>query len=123
MTNPILTIVRNIFLNNDHGILLKEDAFATIENNLFVGMTEAVIQFSEVDGTAVGGPGMGATLDGNIFWNNAQLFKNLIDTDEFTTQLNINRSLLPDDPIDFDGLMMNPHNLGAGNLDADPRTT
>ena len=115
-----VTIVRNIFLNNDHGILLKEDAFGTIENNLFVGMTEAVIQFDELDGTAVGGPGMGAVLDGNIFWDNTQLFKNLVDTDEFTTQLNINRSLLPDDPIDFDGLMINPHDLGVGNIDADP---
>ena len=115
-----VTIVRNVFLNNDHGILLKEDAFGTIENNLFVGMTFAAIQFGEVDGTAVGGPGMGAALDGNIFWNNAELFKNLVDTDEFTTQLNINRSLLPDDPIDFDGVMMNPHELGEGNIDADP---
>ena len=35
-TRTQVTIVRNIFLNNDHGILLKEDAFATVENNLFV---------------------------------------------------------------------------------------
>ncbi len=115
-----ITVVRNIFWNNDHGILLKEDAFGTIENNVFVGMNEAAIQFGEVGGTAVNGPGLGAELDGNIFWNNAELFKNLVDNAQFTTQLNVNRSLMPSDLIDFDGQMINPLSLGVGNIDADP---
>ena len=77
-----ITVVRNLFINNDHAMVLKEDAFATIQHNVFVGSREAVIQFNEGNGTAVLGPGKGAMLDGNIFWNNAQLFKNLEDSAE-----------------------------------------
>ena len=116
-----ITVVRNIFMNSDHALLLKEDAFATVENNLFIGMREAVIQFDEVDGTAVGGPGLGAYLDGNIFHNNASLFKNLVDDGDFKTTLDVHRSLLPNDLVDFDGVMINAHDLGEGNIDDDPQ--
>lgn len=116
-----VTIVRNIFVDNDHAILLKEDAFATVENNVFVGSIEAAIQFNEVGGTAVNGPGMGAALDGNIFHNNASLFKNLVDDDEFKSVLSISNSLLPNDPVDFDGVDVLPHSLGTGNIAGDPK--
>ncbi len=115
-----VTVVRNIFIDNDHALLLKEDAFATVKHNVFVGMTEAVIQFNETDGSAVRGPGKGALIDGNIFHNNASLFKNLIDSDTFRTDLTVIRSLLPDAPVMFGEVQMNAHSLGAGNIDADP---
>ena len=116
-----VTVVRNIFIDNDHAILLKEDAFATVENNLFIGTREAAIQFNEVGGTAVNGPGMGARLDGNIFSDNAALFKHLVDTNDFKTDLTIFNSRLPNEAIDFDGADVLPHSLGSGNIDADPR--
>jgi hypothetical protein len=42
-----VTAVRNLFLNCNHAVLLKEEAFLTAENNTFVGMQLAVIQFNE----------------------------------------------------------------------------
>ena len=115
-----ITVVRNLFVNNDHAILLKEDGFATIEHNVFVDSVEAAIQFHEVGGFAVRGAGRGADLRGNIFWNNQTLFKNLVDEPSFTTHLTIAQSLLPNEPIDFGGHDVLPHELGTGNIDGDP---
>ena len=69
-----INVVRNIFINNDHSLLLKEEAFATVEHNVFVD-NQAVIQFNEVGGTAVRGVGKGADLRGNIMVGNSILFK------------------------------------------------
>ncbi|MCA9216042.1 MAG: right-handed parallel beta-helix repeat-containing protein, partial [Planctomycetales bacterium] len=115
-----VTIVRNIFVDNDHAILLKEDAFATIENNVFVGMREAVIQFNEVGGTSVRGPGKGAALDGNIFAGNASLFRNLVADDTFRTELTVMHSLIPNESISFGGVQVMTHSLGEGNIEGDP---
>ncbi|MEX2188999.1 MAG: lamin tail domain-containing protein [Pirellulales bacterium] len=116
-----ITVVHNIFVNNDHHMLLKEDAFATVENNVFVGATLAAIQFNEIGGTAVNGPGMGAALDGNIFYNNALLFKNLTKTASFETQLTVDNSLLPDTLQTYsDGSTALAHSFGTGNIDANP---
>jgi CotH protein/lamin tail-like protein/parallel beta helix pectate lyase-like protein len=101
------TIVRNIFFNCDHGILLKEEAFATVVNNTFVEMSLAAMQFTEVGGTSVQGPGRGAYLDGNIFWHCAQQFKHLDQALEGAT---VHRSILPSA---F-------HYMGRDNLDVIP---
>lgn len=42
-----ITVVRNLFIGNDHAVLLKEEAFATVENNVFVDSGQAVLQFGE----------------------------------------------------------------------------
>jgi len=102
-----ITVVRNIFFDVDHAVLLKEDCFLHAQNNVFVGATDAVIQFNEVNGTNVLGPGRGAYLDGNIFWDNNDLFKHLADAPEGAV---VNRSIVPEEFLDF----------GTGNLDADP---
>lgn len=116
-----ITVVRNIFYNNDHHILLKEDAFATIENNVFVDASMAAIQFNEIGGTANNGPAVGAYLDGNIFSNNASLFKNLTKDAGFETQLTINRSLLPNQLQTYsDNSTALAHSFGTGNSAADP---
>lgn len=116
-----ITVVRNIFFNNDHHILLKEDAFATVENNVFVDASMAAIQFNEIGGTANNGPAVGASLDGNIFWNNASLFKNLTKTATFESQLTINRSLVPNQLQTYsDGSTALAHSFGTGNIDANP---
>lgn len=116
-----ITVVRNIFFNNDHHILLKEDAFATIENNVFVDATLAAIQFNEIGGTANNGPAVGAALDGNIFSSNASLFKNLTKEAGFETQLTVNRSLLPNQLQNYsDGSTALAHSYGTDNIDANP---
>ena len=115
-----ITVVRNIFVDNDHALLLKEDAFATVENNVFVGMKEAAIQFGERNGTAVRGPGKGAELDGNIFVGNSALFRNLVNNDDFVTQLSVSRSFLPNEQIDFGPTPIRSHELGSGNKEGDP---
>jgi len=102
-----ITVVRNVFFDVDHAVLLKEDCFMHAENNVFVGTTEAAIQLNEVGGSSVGGPGKGAYLDGNIFWNNNKLFKHL---EQATEGVVINRSIVPEEFIGF----------GQDNIDADP---
>lgn len=115
-----ITVVRNLFINNDHSLLLKEDAFATLQNNVFVNSQIAAIQFNEVGGTAVHGAGKGATLSGNIFWNNNQLFKNLVDQAGFKTDLTASNNLMPDELVTFGSNTINAHDLGEGNLAGDP---
>ncbi|MCA9148289.1 MAG: hypothetical protein KDA92_03260, partial [Planctomycetales bacterium] len=115
-----ITVVRNIFIDNDHAILLKEDAFATVENNVFIGSRIATMQFNEVGGTAVKGVGKGADLTGNIFVDNKLLFKNLIDQPSFKTHLTVNNNLLPNEVVDFGGTPINAHDLGTANISGDP---
>jgi hypothetical protein len=55
----------------------------------------------------VNGPGRGAAIDGNIFWDNVAILKNLVPEIELT----IDRSIVPPDLVD----------LGAGNRSEDPR--
>ncbi len=115
-----ITVARNVFIDNDHAILLKEDAFATIQNNLFLNTREAVLQFNEIGGTLVEGVGKGAALDGNIFWNNTKLFKNLVNSQGVKTQLTVNHSLLPNETAAFPGAPVPTHSLGVGNKEGDP---
>jgi hypothetical protein len=102
-----ITVVRNIFFNVDHAVLLKEDCYMNAQNNVFVGATLAAIQLNEVGGSNVSGPGRGAYLDGNIFWNNNELFQHL---EQATEGVVINHSIVPEEFISF----------GQGNIDADP---
>jgi hypothetical protein len=102
-----ITVVRNVFFDVDHAVLLKEDCFMNAQNNVFVDVTQAAIQLNEVGGTDVSGPGHGAYLDGNIFWNNNNLFKHL---EQATGEVVINRSIVPEEFISF----------GQGNICADP---
>jgi len=104
-TTSEITVVRNIFYDNDHAALLKEDCHMIAENNVFMGTTISVVNFDE-PGKA-DGPGRGAYMDGNIFWDNNDdnLFENF-----FGVELTVNRSILPEQW----------HYLGDGNIDADP---
>jgi hypothetical protein len=102
-----ITVVRNVFFDVDHAVLLKEDCYMNAQNNVFVGATDAAIQLNEVGGTNVSGPGKGAYMDGNIFWNNKDLFKHL---EQATEGVVINHSIVPEEFVGF----------GQGNIDADP---
>src|SRR4029450_2803489 len=55
-----ITVVRNVFYDNDHAVLLKNGAFLTAENNTIVGSTIAAIAFDETN--RVVDPGLGAYL-------------------------------------------------------------
>lgn len=106
-----ITVVRNTFYENDHAILLKEDCYATVENNTIVGSELAAINFSEWPSRTVD-PGKGAYLEGNIFWNNNMIFENLISQPGKTDpEIIANYCLLP---VDF-------HSLGENNWYFDPK--
>ncbi len=99
-----LTLVRNIFHDVDHVILVKEDSFVTFVNNTVVDVDKSVLYFDLPGQTA--GPGLGAYVDGCIFWNTGIIFDQIGPS----TQLSVTNSLIP-----FDW-----HYLGSGNIDADP---
>jgi hypothetical protein len=70
-----VVIVRNIFYNCDHALLLKDMGSAVFENNTIVGISTnqfsasaaAFIQFSEPHRGVAGGRGL--LMNGNIFWD------------------------------------------------------
>ncbi|MHC4368021.1 MAG: lamin tail domain-containing protein, partial [Planctomycetota bacterium] len=96
--------VRNIFYNVHHVAQVKDDAFLTFENNSVCNTFGPAIYFDL--GLPGRRPGRGASLDGNIFWKTSSIFKGVADI----TDLTINHSLLPSEW----------HDLGLGNIDADP---
>src|SRR6185436_13580162 len=104
-----ITVVRNVFYDNDHAVLLKNGAFLTAENNTIVNCIIAAISFDETNRTV--NPGRGALIDGCIFWNNAALFQNLYFNDpvETNTDLTVLRSLT-----------QGTNYPGSGNINADP---
>jgi hypothetical protein len=117
-----LTIVRNVFYNFDHAILIKGEGFGTIINNTIIGGTWAFMSFNE---PGRGQPdGRGAYLDGNIFWNppgfNGSNFANV--PTNLTFQLTVNRSILPGSTV-YPGsgrLNVDPHLVNATNV-SNPR--
>jgi hypothetical protein len=97
-----ITVARNIFYDNVNAVLLKGNAEMRAENNTFVGHAGSVVSFYESGSTS----GKGAYMDGNIFWNNADLFQNVGGQ----VELAVHRSILP----------TASHHFGDGNIDADP---
>ncbi len=106
-----LFIARNLFVNCDHAMLCKQNAYLTIQNNTIVGSTIAAINFSMSRRRyPPPGPGLGALVDGNIFWNNAAMLENVVSSVNVT----IKNSLFLD--TDFAPTVT----LGMGNIAADP---
>jgi len=106
-------IVRNLFINCDHAALVKDQSWITFVNNTVVNCFVGV-NFDEPSEAGID-PGIGAYLDGNIFWNTpivlAEYYVN--DPEWGTTDITVNRSLIPGGSVP--GLF-----LGEGNIDADP---
>jgi len=109
------TVTRNVFYDADHVTLIKEDSFMTFTNNTVVNVDQGpyadipgAINFNLIGQTS--GPGIGAYVDGCIFTGTPLAFNNL-DTEGSTTDLIVNRSILP----------AAEHGYGADNVDADPR--
>jgi len=107
-------VVRNIFINNDHAVLLKEDCFMHAHSNVFVGSDVAVVVFGEPYRNPPRDPGEGTHMKGNIFRNNAAMFEHFFEEPlpEYgpTGEVVIDYSMLP----------WQWHYLGVGNIDADP---
>ena len=108
-------VVGNFFYDSDHVTLIKEGSFMTFTNNTVVNVNQGpyanipgAINFNLIGET--GGPGEGAYVDGSIFTGTPLVFGNL-DTEGSTTDLIVNRSILP----------AAEHGYGVGNMDADPR--
>lgn len=108
-----LVIVRNIFYNCDHALLLKDAGSAIFHNNTVVGITPnsfasqapAFINFGEPNRGVPGGSG--ALLDGNIVWDlNGPAFLNFTSAVMFLT---VNRSII-----------QNTNHPGVGNSSSDP---
>jgi hypothetical protein len=102
-----ITVARNLFYDNDHGVLLKDDAFLTSENNTLVGSTIAAINFGEPERDVP--YGRGASLENDIVWDNAALFENLTPPG-VTVNVTATHSIL-----------QNTTWPGPANLSADPR--
>ena len=110
-----VVIVRNLFFDVDHALLLKEGATAVFDHNTVVSVhtnavsanLPAVINFGEPQrGTTGGG---GATLDGNLCWDVAD-HALVVNFTNDPSALVVNRTLLP-----------GTNWPGSGNLTNDPR--
>ncbi len=106
-----VVLARNIFINNDHHILIKDDCFVLAENNTFIDADIAAINFHEPARPTT--PGRGATLKGNIFWKQPMLFENQFPISGTAPTISLIQNIAP---AAF-------HYLGDGNLDADPLIT
>jgi hypothetical protein len=117
-------VIRNIFLNNDHCILHKEDVYSWFANNTCVDSTVADISFGEPFRSYIRQPGRGIYGDSNIFYGTAAIFEHLYDNpdDYGPDDVYMYRSILPSawhEPPTWDRLGVT-HPLGWGNIDADP---
>jgi len=97
-----ITVARNIFYDNTNAVLLKGSADMRAENNTFAGHAGSAIHFFESGSVS----GKGASMDGNVFWDNANVFQSIDDQ----VELAVRRSILPAEW----------HHLGEDNIDGDP---
>jgi hypothetical protein len=85
-----LTVVRNVFFDNDHDLILKEFAEVTARNNTFVGTKIGSLAFSEPLRPG-GNPAVSVRLRDSIWWNCASVFfgldQNLFTNDWFDVQV------------------------------------
>jgi len=117
-------VVRNVFVDNDHCILLKEDGYSWFANNTCIDSTVADISFGEAFRSSPRVPGRGVYGDGNIFYGTAAVFEHLYDNpvDYGPDDVYMYRSIMPAEwhvPATWDRLGV-AHTLGSGNIDADP---
>ena len=99
-----VTIVRNLFHDVDHAVLLKNGADCTFENNTVVGATRAAINFHEPlrPNTL---PGRQITVESNIFLKNSTIFAH-----PESVRVTGDRNMLP----------VEHHGIGEENLSLNP---
>ncbi|MBN1466042.1 T9SS type A sorting domain-containing protein [candidate division KSB1 bacterium] len=106
-----IVVVRNLFYDNDHAVLLKEDCSMQAEHNTFVKSDSGVINFSEWPDRDVD-PGKGATFSGNIFWDYGLAFRN---------QFSQPGERDPVISFSYGIIDASQHALGVQNSDQDPQ--
>jgi len=107
-----ITVVRNVFFDNDHDIILKDWARLVAENNTFVGSKYGSLCFKEPL-RPFDNPPASVLADGCIWWG-MPLVMTYLDTNLMATgamQVSVIRSILPQ-PGPWSG---------AGNVNANPR--
>lgn len=117
-------VVRNVFVDNDHCILHKEDVYSWFANNTCIDSTIADISFGEPFRSTPREPGRGIYGEANIFYGTVAIFEHLYDNPEDygPSDVYLYRSILPSewhDPPTWDRLGV-AHSLGSSNIDADP---
>ena len=94
----------NVFVNTQHVVHVKNDAFLTFINNTAVNISGAAI-YLDLD-LPYRKPGRGVLVENSIFWKTPTVFAGAEDEDDLT----VNYSCLPS----------SWHRFGTGNIDADP---
>jgi hypothetical protein len=100
-----LTVVRNVFYQNDYGVMCKTDAYGVIINNVFIANKKGAILFDEPFRTD-SGPGRQAYIESCIFWDNpvddpqtpdlgSLVYIQSTRPGALPTQVTVNNSLLP----------------------------
>lgn len=104
-------IVRNMFIDCDNAVLVKDRSWISFENNTVVNCTGSGINFDEPQEVGID-PGEGGYLSGNIFWKTPRplAYYYLNDPHWGTTDISVDYSIIP----------AQWHNLGVRNIDADP---
>jgi hypothetical protein len=98
------TLTHNVFLNSQHIVQVKNDAFLTFLNNTAADISREAIYF---DLHLLGRkPGRGAVVQNSIFWNNVEVFEGITDQIDLT----VDHCLMPESWC----------TLGVGNIWADP---
>lgn len=99
------TFARNVYLDMDYLVQVKDDAYVYFVDNTAQDVTLAGLYFQRPGVN----PGRGAYVDGSVFVNVPQTFESVVAG----VDLVVNRSILP---AAF-------HHYGTGNIDADARLT
>ncbi len=104
-------IVRNLFIDCDNAVLVKDRSWINFENNTVVGCAGSGINFDEPQEAGID-PGEGGYLAGNIFWDTQRALGYYYEGDSQwgTTDISVNYSIIP----------AQWHHLGVGNIEADP---
>lgn len=107
-----LYIARNLFTNSDHALLCRDGSFVTLQNNTIVNCTVGAVNFYD-DPSAFPPPtyGYGMLSDGNIFWNNLKVFRNVV----IGVNITVRNCIIPS--FDLDAGVQ----IGPGNIVADPQ--
>jgi len=105
-------IARNLFVDCDNAVLVKDQSWITFVNNTVVGCTGAGINFDEPLESGID-PGAGGYLEGNIFWDTPMPLAHFYVDDPVwgTTDITVNHSIIP----------LPWQHFGEGNLDVNPQ--
>ncbi|MDG2124768.1 MAG: lamin tail domain-containing protein, partial [Verrucomicrobiales bacterium] len=105
-----VTVVRNVFYDIDHALLLKNEAEAIFENNTVIGATIAAINLDEPLRSGFV-PGRSIAMDSNIFVDvNALFAEEFSSNGEPDPMITGHRNIIPSEK----------HYIGDGNIDTLP---